>query len=145
MKYSKQPLSAENQIIRLKSKKLLFKNETAAQHFFSVNNYYRFSGYAYPFQSSNASNKLFKKDVYFENILNIYNFDMELRHLVFRSVEKIESALKAQIILQYSLSYGSHWHLNLSLFKDFRFHLNSLNRLCEDIKKSEKEKIIQHY
>jgi Abortive infection bacteriophage resistance protein len=145
MKYSKKPLPVKEQIIKLKEKNLLFKNETAAEHFLSVNNYYKFSGYAYPFQNHNTSGKPFRKNVYFESILNIYNFDMELRHLVFRSIEQIESALKAQILLQYSISHGSHWQLNSNLFKKYCFHIDSLNRLCYDVSRSRKENFISHY
>jgi len=101
--YSKRSYSIEDQIIRLKEKRLQFRNENEATHFFQYNNYYKWKGYAYDFQDHEDENHPFKDGIYFEEITNIYNFDRELRSLIFSSIERIETALKSQIIYQYCL------------------------------------------
>ncbi|WNY27888.1 hypothetical protein MmiEs2_00660 [Methanimicrococcus stummii] len=144
MQYSKPSYSVQNQIERLKGKGLQFEKEYEAESFFQYNNYYRWKGYAYHFQDHNALNSLFTKTTHFETITEIYNFDRELRSLIFSSIETIEIALKAQIIYQYSLVYGSHWYLNPDLFRDKRMYLDSMKVLFGEVSGS-KEMFIGHY
>ena len=47
----------------------------------------------------------------FEEIIDLYVFDRQLRLLIFDGIEKIEIALRTQIIYNFSLAHGSFWHL----------------------------------
>jgi len=54
----------------------------------------------------------------FNHILELYLFDRELRLLVFDAIERIEIAIRTQLIYSMSHKYNdSHWHDNNALFK----------------------------
>ena len=50
--------------------------------------YYRFSAYLKPFFKTNPSQNRFIKNISFNQIWDIYNFDSELRSLVYAGLEK---------------------------------------------------------
>lgn len=124
--YQKLPLSVSDQIIKLKSKKLLFKNEADAEQFLLNNGYYRVSGYAFSFRNQNSPMNYFKKNAHFEDIVSLYQFDSNFRSFILNAIEKIEISFRAQIVNQYSMVYGSHWNSDSTLFKINKEHSNYL-------------------
>jgi abortive infection bacteriophage resistance protein len=56
--------------------------------------------------------------VTFEEIITLYKFDRKLNQLVFGALEKIEIALRTQIIYQWAMKNGSHWQINPALYRD---------------------------
>src|SRR5690606_11449844 len=118
MKYNKPPVSVSDQIAKLKQRGLQIKDDALASRYLSNISYYRLRAYTYPYQDNNDPTHPFLGQVSFEDIMELYTFDRKLRLLIFDAVEKIEVALRTQIIHQWSLQYGSHWHLDQSLYKD---------------------------
>lgn len=144
MKYSKQAVSISDQITRLKNRGLVIKNEQKAATYLSNISYYRFRAYTYPFQDNENPNHPFTSQISFEEILSLYVFDRQFRLLVLDAIEKIEISFRTQIIYQWAMSYGSHWHLDSSLFRDsvqFAKHFTGLNK---EIDRST-ETFIEHY
>lgn len=74
----------------------------------------------------------------------LYTFDRRLRLVVFDAVERIEIALRTQIIHQMSLSNGSHWNLNSSLYKNKSKYNQHIKTLCKEIGRCN-ETFIDHY
>jgi Abortive infection bacteriophage resistance protein len=108
-------LPVEKQIEKLKGNGLSFNcSDSEAFHFFLTNNFYRFKGYTSFFQ--NESDNLF--GACFEDVKELYDFDHKLRLLIFDAISQIEISFRAQVIYQYALEYGSHWHLDSKLFKE---------------------------
>lgn len=144
MKYTKLPISIPIQIEKLKKRGLQFSNETNVAHYLSNISYYRLRAYTYPFQDNINSEHPFVKKVSFEDIINLYVFDRQLRLLVFNAIEKIEIALRTQIIYQYSISYGGFWHLNPSLYNNSVYFTEQIASLQKEIDRSN-ETFIKHY
>jgi abortive infection bacteriophage resistance protein len=111
MKYVKPPVPILEQIETLKKRGLLFNDEAKAAHYLSNISYYRLRAYTYPFQDNKDGNHPFVTKVSFEEIIDLYVFDRQLRLLIFDGIEKIEIALRTQIIYNFSLAHGSFWHL----------------------------------
>jgi abortive infection bacteriophage resistance protein len=81
----------------------------------------------------------------FEDILNLYRFDRELRLLVFSAIEKIEIAFRAQIINQYSVAlHDPFWYTNAANFTDPKRHADFLNGLTAYINRSN-DVFIKHF
>ncbi|WNY28599.1 hypothetical protein MmiEs2_07950 [Methanimicrococcus stummii] len=139
-----EPFSIYDQINNLKEKGLVFKNEKTSRHFLLNNNYYRLKGYMIPFQNTKLLNKPFCGKVYFEDLLEIYNFDSDLRSLIFNAVEKIEISFRNQIIYQYANKYGEQWHLNDIYFKNKIVHAEFIKKLNLEVNRSREEFIIHH-
>lgn len=144
MKYSKSPITIQEQIVRLKQRGLIFENEQKAEHYLSNISYYRLRAYTFPFQDNNNPNHPFIKTVSFEEIIKLYVFDRQLRLLIFNAIEKIEIAFRTQIIYRYSLKYGSHWYTNPILYNNSVYFAEQIATLQTEIDRSN-ETFIQHY
>jgi abortive infection bacteriophage resistance protein len=112
--YNKIPLTYIEQLNLLKSRGLIINNESKAESYLSQISYYRLSAYYLPFQLVKDT---FNKGVTFDNIIHIYSFDRELRLLVFDAIERIEVAIRDQMIYQLAHKYGAHWQDDSTIFK----------------------------
>lgn len=68
----------QEQLDILRSRGLTIDDETIAKDFLLRNNYYRVSGYSLTLRKDDA----FFESATFQNIIDIYNFDHELRHIL---------------------------------------------------------------
>ena len=122
---NKTPCSIADQIALLKLRGLLFNDEQSAHHFLENISYYRLKGYWWDMQNDFTLHT-FKPGCYFEDIIERYNFDRQLRLILFDAIERIEIALRTKMIYYLSISYGGLWYLDSSLFETSRFPSNTL-------------------
>lgn len=144
MKYNKLPITIPEQVEKLKGRGLRFDNDIKAQYYLSNISYYRLRAYTYPFQDNSQDDQPFNIDVTFEQIIELYVFDRKLRLLIFDAIEKIEIALRTQIIYHFALTHGSHWQLKPELYRDPMRFANHLDSLQKEIDRSN-ETFIDHY
>jgi len=145
MKYSKIPITIQDQISKLKSRGLKFTNEERAAHYLSNITYYRLRAYTYPFQDNDDPDHPFtSKEITFEKVIDLYVFDRHLRLLLFDAIEKIEIAFRAQIINTFSLTHGSHWHIDKKLYSKVAYYHDHMATLTTEINRSS-ETFIDHY
>ena len=144
MKFEKLPLTLNQQIELLKKRGLLFKNENKASHYLSNISYYRLRAYTYPFQDNQNPDHPFNTVISFEDIIELYVFDRKLRLLLFDALEKVEISFRTNIIYQYAISEGSHWHLKPELYRDTIRFVNHIDSLQKEIDRSN-ETFIDHY
>jgi abortive infection bacteriophage resistance protein len=105
--YDKAPLSFSDQVALLRSRGLEIPDEAKALAYLNEISYYRLSAYFLPYQRVKDS---FNAGVTFDQILDTYTFDRELRLLVFDCIERIEVAIRTQMIYQMALHHkDSHW------------------------------------
>jgi abortive infection bacteriophage resistance protein len=142
--YAKPPLPVQDQINLLKKRGLRIPDEEQAARYLRNISYYRLSGYMYPFLADTKQHR-YQDGTAFEDILDLYRFDRELRLLVFSAIEKIEIAFRAQIINQYSVAlYNPFWYTNAVNFADPKKHAEFLNGLTPYIKRSN-DVFIKHF
>ncbi len=115
-----------------------------AAHYLSNISYYRLRAYTYPFQDNTQPDHFFIKAISFDDIVQLYVFDRQLRLLIFDAIEKIEVSLRTKIIYFYALQYGSHWHLDPLLYKNPRYFGEHSLSLQKEIDRSN-ETFIKHY
>lgn len=144
MNYTKPPISIDDQIALLAGRGLNVPDTAKAALYLSNISYYRLRAYTYPFQDNTVPNHPFRPGTTFDQILNLYVFDRELRLLVFDAIERIEIALRTQIIYQFAVAYGSHWFENPTLYKDPKLLRRDLSSLDKEISRSS-ETFIHHY
>lgn len=70
----------------------------------------------------------------FEDVVYLYNFDKDLKSLIFENIRIIEISLRTKICLHMCSKYGSHWFNNIENFKNEDAYKNTL-----EILKNEKE------
>lgn len=144
MKYNKPALPITEQIKKLKERGLIITDETLAARYLSNISYYRLRAYTYPFQNNQDANQKFIGEVSLNEIIELYTFDRRLRLLIFDAIERIEIALRTQIIYQWALQNGSHWHLQQNLYKDNSKFIKHLASLQKELNRCN-ETFVEHY
>lgn len=117
--YNKPPLTYKEQVKLLESRGLIFPDKQRAERQLANISYYRLSAYMLPFKQreSEAIVDRFNDNTTWDMVYDLYVFDRKLRLLVFDAIERIEVAVRTQIIYQLSHKYGSHWQDNPDIFK----------------------------
>lgn len=144
MNYTKPPISIADQIALLVQRGLAVPDPAKAALYLSNISYYRLRAYTYPLQDNTQANHPFRAGSTFDQVLDLYVFDRELRLLVFDAIERIEIALRTQIIYEFAIAYGSHWFEDPTLYKNTNLLRNDLRGLDKEIQRSS-EAFIHHY
>ncbi len=113
----------------LRSRGLAIADEELAKDFLLRNNYYRISGYSLTLRSHD----MFSKNASFQNIVDIYCFDHEFRHVLLQYIEKIEVAVKSVYTHEFTRRHGPTGYLDVG-------HLTDPVKYKDIIDKVEKQK-----
>lgn len=158
--YNKPPLTYTEQIELLKNRGLQFADENKAIQRLANISYYRLSAYMLPFKKNVAGNIVddFRYGSSWEDVYQLYIFDRKLRLFIFDAIERIEVAVRDQIVYQLSHKYGSHWQDIQSIFKPantitrrdgsvrtFDAYNEIQNHIKEQLNNNQAEVFIQHY
>ena len=90
----------------LRNRGLLFDNEQSAIEYLKIISYFRLASYWKPMESDKV-NHVFKPNSKFEDVVTLYNFDKELRTLIFSAIQSIEIALRTKVIQIISSNHGA--------------------------------------
>ena len=143
MKYEKKYLSFEEQANLLISRGLECERKELIKKLETVN-YYRLSGYLFPFKQKDSDN--YYPGTKLLSVWNRYRFDRQLRFLVMDGIERIEVAIKTDIAYEFSRKYGPFGYLekeNLPLMKDDR-HITMINSIGHETNRS-KDMFVNHF
>ncbi len=140
---AKDPKTIQEQINLLVSREMQFRDISKAPQILSNISYYRLKGYWWEMQED-FEDHLFKEEVFFEDVIDLYNFDRNFRLIVFNAIERIEIALRTKLIYHMSLSYGAEWHLQEKHFQPKEHFNDFVIKIKNDISDSSEEFIIQH-
>ena len=155
--YTKPALSFEQQIELLKNRGLNINDEERVKRHLANVSYYRLSAYMLPYkvmQPNGVVTDDFVDGTIWDDIWNLYKFDRKLRLLVFDAIERIEIALRTQIIYQLSHKYGPHWQNNNNLFKTtsnsktgkiYSVYNDIQTHITEQLNSNRKVQFIDHY
>lgn len=76
----------------------------------------------------------------FDDVLNLYTFDRELRLLLMDAIERIEVSLRTQMAYQLSQRHNTpHPHLDQTIFKDIGKHQSGLQKLKSEVNQSDED------
>ena len=116
--FNKPPLTYEKQVELLISRGLIVTDRKRAERHLANISYYRLSAYMLPYKKKEDGIIIdaFKEGTTWDDIYDLYVFDRKLRLLVFDAIERLEVAIRTQIIYQLSHKYGSHWQDNAHIF-----------------------------
>ena len=116
--FNKPPLTYEKQVELLLSRGLIVTDRKRAERHLANISYYRLSAYMLPYKKKENGIIIdaFKEGTTWDDIYDLYVFDRKLRLLVFDAIERLEVAIRTQIIYLLSHKYGSHWQDNAHIF-----------------------------
>lgn len=144
--FSKPPLSVEDQVKLLVGRGLVVTDFDFACRCLSNVGYYRFSAFCVPYETSIGKNHKFQEDTSFEEVLNLYNFDRELRVLFWEALECIEIKMRASFALLITTKTKDPFaHLNEANFVDSEKHKENIKQLKTDIYRSQAETFVKHF
>jgi len=144
MKYNKPAKNIKEQITQLQQRGLIIEDVAKAEYYLSVIGYYRLSGYWWPMLADKNA-RVFKAKSTFDNVIAIYNFDKELRLLLFEIIESIEIALRTKLIYHISLEISPWWFEDSNNFKDRDNHSKLLVDIDRELAKTKEVFIKEHY
>lgn len=149
MSFQKHSKTFQELVQVLKSRNLLVADESKAIDFLGRVHYYRLSAYFHPFQTIKDS---FNSNVTFEEIVRLYEFDMELRKFVFACIERLEIALRAKIVQVHTQQYGALGYINnvnsLEIYKRNargKIIYEDIKEQIEIEKQRTKERFVKHF
>lgn len=112
------------------------EDEPKALHLLRQISYYRLSAYWYPFLQDKKKH-IFKPGASFDAAFRLYCFDRELRHLIQCELEKIEIAVRTQVIYVLSHRHGSFWFAQSNLFSNEVQYASTLEKIKHEHSRSD--------
>ncbi|SEP81523.1 Abortive infection bacteriophage resistance protein [Ectothiorhodospira magna] len=137
--------SIKEQIETLRKRGLVIPDQDRAHHYLSNISYFRLSAYTRPFYQPGLQKHRFIEGVSFDDVLQLYVFDRELRLLLLDAIERLEVALRAQLGNTLAEHHGPHGYLNPDLFDTRYKHGWLLERLEKVSQGREIESFLDHY
>ena len=128
----------------LKQRGLLVNDEIIALRQLSSISYFRLASYWKSFENSDNSHQ-FHNHTHFEEIISLYNFDKELRSIIFTAIQDIEVALRTRIIHFFSLSHGAFWFMDASKFTNHTIFQTCLDNIRVELGRSKEEFLQEHF
>ena len=141
--FTKPATTISQQIELLKNRGLIIKKEDNAEHILSNISYYRLGEYWYSMQDD-KENHTFKPNSTFSDVIALYQFDKELRLLLFDVIAKIEISLRTKLIYHISHEIDPWWFQNFDLFVDSKALVKTLSNLEEEIERTREVTIKNH-
>ncbi|MGL4663074.1 MAG: Abi family protein [Culicoidibacterales bacterium] len=132
-------LSIEERIQLLEERGLIIENEQEARQFLENVDYYRLIRYVSVFQSEKDC---FHSGITFLDITNVYDFDKNLRKILFDVVDTIEISVRAHIIKHVGQKFGAFGHLDAAHFSNKRSHRQFLVYLKDKLEQRIAEEVI---
>jgi abortive infection bacteriophage resistance protein len=141
--FIKEPYTLEQQIDQLKQRGLEINEADNAAHFLANISYYRLAGYWWPMQADKETH-VFKPNSRFSDVIALYNFDRELKLLLFDSIEKIEISFRTKLIYHLSHEFDPWWFQNTQIFINTGELIKTLTSITEEIERSKDAFIKEH-
>ena len=136
--YTKQALPIADQLELLKSRGLSIADDSKASKFLGEVSYFRFVQYLRPMEANKTTHQ-FKPNSRFADAVALYEFDTELRDLVFKAVQRLEIALRTKIIHEFSIAHGPFWFYDTSLADDEHKFIENMNAIDRELQHFIKE------
>lgn len=127
----------------LKRRGLIIVDEDWAKHILENISYFRIVAYLRPMEIDHKTHR-YKPGATLETAYQLYDFDKNLRMLVFQAVQTIEISLRSRVIQYFSLGSTPFWFFDESLSIDKHNFLENMNALDRELKRSKDDFIKAH-
>ena len=141
--------SYEEQVRRLSSvHNLEIGDEARAQKILSTVNYYRLTTYGKHLRRADDPER-FIDGVSLEHLYHLYQFDMELRHLLLPVLEHFEVELRARLSYHLAMTYGSTGYTNAANFRADKqsqgSHKSLMNKFSIEVRRLDDLAFVRHH
>lgn len=141
MKYTKIPLTFQEQVELLRNRGLVIGDNVDAIAILKNINYYRLSAYFPPFQTQKD---VFDEGTTLEDILYVYEFDRRLQNIIIEALANIEISIRTQLAYHLAHNYGTFGYLDSVNFYHYFDHYHWLKKIGENVNRSH-EVFVKHF
>lgn len=134
--FTKPPTSYAEQVAQLQARGMAIADTAAAEHYLRHLNYYRLGAYWLPFEADHASHQ-FRAGTRFDDVVDLYVFDRELRLLVLDAIERFEVSARAQWAYCMAHAHGTHSHLDAAWARNPSHWQFNLDKLGKEVARSD--------
>lgn len=145
--YGKPALSYAQQVAQLVARGMSVAEPVAAEAFLSKTSYYRLSAYWFPFRvrgTAGAVLDVFEPGTAFDQVVQLYEFDRELRLLVLDALERIEVSVRTAVTHQLGMAHGAFGHEMAGNFHPQFNHAEWVAKLRAETKRST-DAFVEHF
>jgi len=138
----KPPTTYKEQIEKLRSRDCIIDDESEAIQILSYVNYYRLSAYFLSFKKFDGS---YIQGTNFKTVYHIYEFDREMRHIIFSAIEEIEVFTRSTFAYYHAHTFGALGYLDHKNYNQKHKHTEFMAHIDSEKKKQAKELFVQHH
>lgn len=140
--FSKPATTFAQQVALLQNRGMVIADPARAEFYLSHLNYYRLGAYWLPFEADHSTHT-FRPGTRFEDVLDLYIFDRELRLLVMDAIERVEVSIRTQWAYQLAHRHGAHAHLDPGIAHKRHQWQGNFDKLEKEVARSD-ETFIRH-
>ena len=130
------PMTVESQIENLKSLELVIEDESYAKSFLNDVSYFRvIKAYSLGLKPRNG---MYNGNVTFSQIVDLYKFNANFRHLLFPVIEQVEVNLRCRVGNYVSCKYGVLGYEESTNFANPEYHQEFLSDIDDEVRRNAK-------
>lgn len=128
----------------LRSRGLSIADDAQAIGQLRIISYFRLANYMRPMELDKTTH-IFKPNSRFDNAVDLYYFDKDLRALLFTTIQSFEVALRSKLIHHFSVAHGAFWIMDRDLFADKKIFSECAMRIQQEVFRSKEDFIQEHF
>lgn len=138
----KQPKTCSEQVKITRAKGFIVNDDADCITFLKQANYYRLSAYFLPFRKRDGT---YFTGVNISRIQRIYNFDSQIRALLFQAIEQIEFYMRTTLSYYLANKYGTLGYLDKNTYSE-RHNADKFNEKVEQcIQENKRTLVVKHH
>lgn len=138
----KKATSYKEQLQKIVARGCLVEDERKSLEILETVNYYRLTAYFLPFRKSDGT---YLDGTTFSKVYEIYEFDRELRRILFSALEEIEVAMRARIAYYHARKFSPIGYLNASNYSHSHNHAKFLETFNREVEHSSSAPFVKHH
>lgn len=143
-RYKKQAIRISQQIEVLRCRGLIIDDEVQVEKVLDNISYFRLANY-WRFMEADRLTHQFKPGSHFDDVVDCYYFDKELKSLLFSAIQSIEVAMRAKVIKHFTSQSGAFWFMQSELAVNETFFTSNLEHVRLEISRSREDFITEHF
>ncbi len=143
LKQHQPSMTINEQIDNLRKLGLIINSEEYAKRFLNDVSYFRLvKAYSLSLKPQNGA---YINDVTFEELVELYLFNANFRHILFADIERVEVNLRCRISNYFSAKYGVFGYENAANFQNKDHHSEFIADIEEEINRNSKSPFVKNF
>ena len=136
-------MTIDEQVENLKNIGLIVDDEEYAKKILNDISYFRLiKAYSLNLKSKNGC---YNKQTAFKEIVDLYLFNSNFRHLIFTEIEKVEINVRCRLANFFAEQYGVLGYLQAENFSNENYHAQFLEDIKEEVRRNSKAPFVRNF